>query len=96
MIIILESVSSKAEKSPCQKLVNKIHQKQKNSNPDNISKAGRATGAGVRLRHQNKENNNRHRQRLVQSMYVEKTVPGDLSNMFIVLILLLRQNKWFL
>ena len=76
MIIILESVSSKAEKSPCQKLVNKIHQKQKSLNSDNISTAGR--GAGVRLRHQNKENNNRHRQRLVQSMYVEKSVAGDL------------------
>jgi len=67
--------NSKAEKSPCQKLVNKL-QKHKNNNIEtvvNVSDGDRARGA-VRLRHQNKEkeNNRQRRQRLVQSMFVEK------------------------
>lgn len=60
----LENISSKAEKSPCKKLVNKFH-KQKTGNS-----ADTEHPPSVRRRHQNKENENKTR-RLVQSMFVE-------------------------
>jgi len=53
-----EHVSSKAERSPCKKLVNKFH-KQKSSEQQS-----------VRLRHQNTGGENKTR-RLVRSMFVE-------------------------
>lgn len=62
----LENISSKAEKSPCKKLVNKFH-KQKTGNS---SHGETEHPPSVRRRHQNKENENKTR-RLVQSMFVE-------------------------
>jgi len=63
----LENISSKAEKSPCKKLVNKFH-KQKTGNSSHVGETEHPPS--VRLRHQNKENENKTR-RLVQSMFVE-------------------------
>ena len=53
-----DHISSRAEKSPCKKLVNKFH-KQKSCEQQS-----------VRLRHQNTEGENKTR-RLVRSMFVE-------------------------
>ena len=69
---ISENISSKAERSPCKKLVNKFH-KQKSAAGDPQLQAP----APVRLRHQNTEADGAKKtRRLVQSMFVEP-LPGD-------------------
>jgi len=60
----VEHISSRAEKSPCKKLVNKFH-KQKSSEQQS-----------VRLRHQNTEGENKTR-RLVRSMFVEPSQDAE-------------------